>query len=262
MPRSSRKISPTGVYHVMLRGIDRNNIFADEQDCRKFVKILRQVTHPKDKDNAPLPPYCSIHAYCLMSNHVHLLIVEGSEPIGETMKRIGISYVSYYNKRYNRLGPLFHDRFRSEPVCDAGYFVTLLRYIHRNPVEAEMVETPDQYQWSSWHEYSGSIKVDGVCAHKLPFSRMTWKDVCELAMAVGNMPSPKSKIERRRLTDTEASEVIAKFSACENIKEMPRKPRRAAVQAVVNAGVSMRQLARLANMEYRSIALICGKQGV
>lgn len=69
MSRKSREISPTGVYHVMLRGINRGRIFDDEQDCRKFVKILRQVTHPKDKDDAPLPPYCSIYAYCLMDNH-------------------------------------------------------------------------------------------------------------------------------------------------------------------------------------------------
>lgn len=72
MSRKSREISPTGVYHVMLRGINRGRIFDDEQDCRKFVKILHQVTHPKDKDDVPLPPFCSIYAYCLMDNHIHL----------------------------------------------------------------------------------------------------------------------------------------------------------------------------------------------
>lgn len=142
MSRKSREISPTGVYHVMLRGINRGRIFDDEQDCRKFVKILRQVTHPKDKDDAPLPPYCSIYAYCLMDNHIHLLIAEGTESLSNTMKRIGVAYVSYYNKRNERLGPLFHDRFRSEPVADAGYFINLLRYVHCNPVEAGIVEHP------------------------------------------------------------------------------------------------------------------------
>ncbi|WP_407404233.1 transposase [Sodaliphilus sp.] len=257
MPRSSRQNSPTGIYHVMLRGIDRNTIFADDQDCRKFVKILRQLINPKDKDNNPLPPYCNIHAYCLMTNHIHLLIAEGTEPIGQTMKRIGISYVSYYNKRHNRLGPLFHDRFRSEPVGDAGYFVTLLRYIHRNPVEAEMVDSPDQYQWSSWHEYSGSIKADGVCARKLPFSRMTWNKVCELAMAVSNMPSPKPRIERRRLTDAEATEIIARISNGEPVKEMQGEQRKSIITAIIKAGVGMRQLARLSKIDYKTIAITC-----
>ncbi|MCQ2287699.1 MAG: transposase [Muribaculaceae bacterium] len=256
MPRSSRQVSPTGVYHVMLRGIDRNTIFADDQDCRKFVKILRQLTNPKDKDNNPLPPYCNIHAYCLMTNHIHLLIAEGAEPLGETMKRLGISYVSYYNKRHSRLGPLFHDRFRSEPVGDAGYFVTLLRYIHRNPVEAEMVDSPDQYQWSSWHEYSGSVKVDGVCARNLPFSRMTWKKVCELAIAVSNMPSPKSKIEHRRLTDAEATNIITRISNGEAVKEMRGEQRKSVITAIIKAGVGMRQLSRLARIDYKTIAII------
>lgn len=261
MPRSSRKISPTGVYHVMLRGIDRNNIFVDDQDCRKFVKILHQVTSPKDKDGNPLSPYCNIHAYCLMSNHVHLLIAEGVESLSETMRRIGVSYVSYYNKRHSRLGPLFHDRFRSEPVGDAGYFITLLRYIHRNPVEAEMVDAPDQYQWSSWHEYAGSIKVDGICTHKLPFSRMGWKNVCELALNISDIPSRRSKIDQRRLTDAEAEKIIASQCGCEPLKEMSRERRRSSVMAIINAGVSMRQLARLAKMEYKSIAIIYRNTG-
>lgn len=255
MPRSSRQISPTGVYHVMLRGINRNTIFTDDQDCRKFVKILRQLTNPKDKDNNPLPPYCHIHAYCLMTNHIHLLIAEGTEPLGDTMKRLGISYVSYYNKRHNRLGPLFHDRFRSEPVGSMGYFVTLLQYIHRNPVEAKMVDSPDQYQWSSWHEYSSCIKVDGVCARKLPFSHLSWKKVCELALNISAMPSPKTKIEQRRLTDAEATEIIARISNGEPIREMRGKQRKSIITAIINAGVGMRQLSRLAKIDYKTIAL-------
>ena len=99
-------------------------------------------------DNKPLPPYCNIHAYCLMTNHIHLLIAEGAEPLANTMKRIGVAYVSYFNKRHDRLGPLFHDRFRSEPVAKAAYFITLLRYIHCNPVEAGIVDAPGKYQWS------------------------------------------------------------------------------------------------------------------
>ena len=225
MPRLSRETSPTGVYHVMLRGINRSPIFADEDDCRKFVKILRQITHPKDADNKPLPPYCNIHAYCLMTNHIHLLIAEGAEPLANTMKRIGVAYVSYFNKRHDRLGPLFHDRFRSEPVAKAAYFITLLRYIHCNPVEAGIVDAPGKYQWSSWHEYDGSIKTNGICCHKLPFSRMSWKEVCELTLNVSNVQRPQSSISHRRLTDMEATRIITQICGNEPIKQLPQKQR-------------------------------------
>lgn len=261
MPRLSRQVSPTGVYHVMLRGINRDRIFADDQDCRKFVKILHQLTNPKDKDGNPMPPFCNIHAYCLMSNHVHLLIAEGAEPLGATMKRLGISYVGYYNKRHNRLGPLFHDRFRSEPVGDAGYFVTLLRYIHLNPVEAQMVDSPDQYQWSSWHEYSGSIKVGGLCCHSLPFSRMTWEDVREMVLKVSQTQGDRSRIEHRRLTDSEAIDIITHFSGGEPVKQMRGERRKGVVIAAINAGVGMRQMSRLTKIDYKNIAVIIRKNG-
>ena len=259
MPRLSRETSPTGVYHVMLRGINRSPIFADEDDCRKFVKILRQITHPKDADNKPLPPYCNIHAYCLMTNHIHLLIAEGAEPLANTMKRIGVAYVSYFNKRHDRLGPLFHDRFRSEPVAKAAYFITLLRYIHCNPVEAGIVDAPGKYQWSSWHEYDGSIKTNGICCHKLPFSRMSWKEVCELTLNVSNVQRPQSSISHRRLTDMEATRIITQICGNEPIKQLPQKQRHNAINAVFAAGVSMRQLSRIAQIDYKTIAVIIEK---
>ena len=110
MPRLSRETSPTGVYHVMLRGINRSPIFADEDDCRKFVKILRQITHPKDADNKPLPPYCNIHAYCLMTNHIHLLIAEGAEPLANTMKRIGVAYVTQRDGSFDGVSIYYIDK--------------------------------------------------------------------------------------------------------------------------------------------------------
>lgn len=230
MSRKSREISPTGVYHVMLRGINRGRIFDDEQDCRKFVKILSQVTHPKDKDDAPLPPYCSIYAYCLMDNHIHLLIAEGTESLSNTMKRIGVAYVSYYNKRNERLGPLFHDRFRSEAVADAGYFINLLRYVHCNPVEAGIVEHPSQYQWSSWHEYDGSIKANCVCDHTLPFASMNREEVCELVLNVSEKQIPQPRISQRRLTDTEATEILQRICGEEPVLNMPKERQKNVVE--------------------------------
>lgn len=198
MSRKSREISPTGVYHVMLRGINRGRIFDDEQDCRKFVKILRQVTHPKDKDDAPMPPYCSIYAYCLMSNHIHILLAEGTEQMSDTVERISEAYINYYNNRYERQNPLFTERLHSRIVDNVGYFLIALRYIHQNPVKAGIVKSPSQFQWSSFREYDGSIDTDCICSHTLPFAHMGKKDVCELVVSVSKKRKHKKRTQRTR----------------------------------------------------------------
>ena len=85
-----------------------------------------------------------------MGNHVHLLLKEASETIGNIMKRIASSYVYHYNHKYDRVGHLFQERFKSQPVNDFSYFITLLRYIHQNPLKAMLVDSIDEYEWSSW----------------------------------------------------------------------------------------------------------------
>ena len=261
MPRLSRQHSPTGVYHVMMRGIDRCDIFADDIDRGKFLKILRAVTAPEDRDGNPLPPYCQIHAYCLMDNHVHLLIAEGTEDIGTVMKRIGVSYVSYYNKRHERLGPLFHDRFRSEPVGDTGYFITLLRYIHQNPVEAEMVASPNQYRWSSWREYTASPPTadQAICSRTLPFTALPWHKLCEMVLNVSEgIVQPHSRLERGRMTDNDARRTLEQLCGKDlaTLKTMPKEDRKLLIRKAVASGINMRQLARISGLEYRSIYLV------
>ncbi len=90
-----------------------------------------------DEEGTPCGSNCTYYAYCLMSNHFHLLIREREEKVGETIKRIASSYVYYYNRKYGRDGHLFKERFKSEPCNDMDYFVTLLRYIHQNRRRSE-----------------------------------------------------------------------------------------------------------------------------
>ena len=191
-----------------------------------------------------------------MDNHIHLLIAEGTESLSNTMKRIGVAYVSYYNKRNERLGPLFHDRFRSEAVADAGYFINLLRYVHCNPVEAGIVEHPSQYQWSSWHEYDGSIKANCVCDHTLPFTGMSWDEVCELVLNVSEKQSPQPRISQRRLTDTEATEILQRICGEEPVQNMPKERQKKVVENAYAAGVGLRQLSRITKISYGAIVVM------
>ena len=135
MARQARQQSQSGIYHLILRGINKQVIFEDHEDRGKFLWCLRYY-----KESGQY----QVYGYCLMSNHIHLLIKEGQEPIATTMKRIGVSYVSWFNRKYERCGHLFQDRFRSRPVESDEYFLTVLRYIHQNPVQSGETEKAEE----------------------------------------------------------------------------------------------------------------------
>ncbi len=154
MPRKAREKSESGIYHIMIRGNGRQEIFHDNQDCLRFLEILKEL---KNKVNI------KIYGWCLMGNHVHLLLEEGYENISMTMKRMGISYVGFYNKKYQTIGHLFQDRFKSEKVENDQYLLTVIRYIHQNPVKAKIVRKESDWKWSSCKEYySNEIKTEDI----------------------------------------------------------------------------------------------------
>jgi len=144
MPRRQRQKSLSGYYHIMIRGNERRPIFFDDEDRLRFIYTLYEKK---------LGHRFNLHAFCLMDNHVHLMISEGDEDIATTMKRITVSYVYYFNKKYERVGHLFQDRFKSEAIEGDSYAISLARYIHQNPVKANMVKTADEYKWSSCNSY-------------------------------------------------------------------------------------------------------------
>ncbi|WP_442596711.1 transposase [Neobacillus sp. D3-1R] len=125
MSRKGRRKSQSGVYHIMLRGINRQTIFEDDEDRQKFLETLK-----KYKDISQF----QLYSYCLMDNHVHLLVREMEETLSDAIKRVSSSYVYWYNFKYERVGHLFQERFKSENVENTSYFLTVLRYIHQNPV--------------------------------------------------------------------------------------------------------------------------------
>lgn len=150
MPRVARIKSSTGIYHIITRGINQQNIFSSDDDYERFLNTLIRYCQKSS---------CEIYAYCLMDNHIHLLLKEGLEPLATTMKRIGTSYVYYYNWQYNRKGHLFQDRYKSEPVEDDAYFLTVLRYIHLNPLKAGIIDDLSSYPYSSYSEYTNKARL-------------------------------------------------------------------------------------------------------
>lgn len=145
MPRHPRILGNTGIYHAMIRGVNRMDIFLSDSDKIKFLETLARMK---------LEGEYILYGYCLMSNHVHLLIKEEKDPLHRTMKRIGISYSYYFNKKYKRVGHLFQDRFRSERIETENSLLACLRYIHNNPVKAYIADNLSDYEWSSYNIYT------------------------------------------------------------------------------------------------------------
>lgn len=142
--RTPRLVSGTNVYHVMTRGNEKKKIFLDDADRQRFLDTLEV----KGKNNEFI-----LYAYCLMPNHIHLIVKEERQDISTFMKRINTSYAIYFNNKYDRVGHVFQGRFKSEPIETYDYLVAAIRYVHNNPVKANLTTNGAKYLWSSYRAY-------------------------------------------------------------------------------------------------------------
>lgn len=209
MPRHARQLAESGIYHVMLRGVNRDAIFLDDEDCARFLHAL---TKARDSSG------CAVLAYCLMSNHVHLVLRTGDEPIGAVVKRLGVRYAGWFNRKYGRVGHLFQDRFKSVPVEDDGYFVTLLRYVWNNPVEAGLVQRPEAYLWSSRRllGQNSSLVDESQLRKLLPGDPLAWVEPREPTTPGQQRMQPGP---RPRYTDEEAIELLRRVCGAGSTEE-------------------------------------------
>ena len=237
MPRQARRKSKSGIYHIMLRGINQQQIFEDSEDFNKFLQVL--------KDCKAISEF-QIYAYCLMGNHIHLLVREIKEPIEQIMKRIATRFVYWYNIKYQRVGHLFQDRFKSEPIEDDAYFLTVLRYIHQNPIKADICKKIEQYEYSSYNEFFSLpyiIDTDFVfdLLDKEQFIHFNRENSFDKCLDVDDKHLIK-------VTDEQAQKIIEKISRCKNVAEF-QKLSNNLKQKYINKfhqnGISIRQIVRL-----------------
>ncbi len=140
MARKPRVYGTSGLYHVILRGNNKQNLFNDDIDRKFFIDRLRKYSKELK---------IAVHAYCLMNNHVHILIGNASQNLSLLVQKIANSYVFYFNRKYERSGHLFQGRFKSEPILDDVHFKTVYRYILQN-IEKSGLAKLDQYRWNSF----------------------------------------------------------------------------------------------------------------
>lgn len=257
MARQARKHSKTGLYHVIFRGISRQNIFEEASDYEKLREIIEKVKRETE---------IKIYAYCLMSNHVHLFLKETETcTLSKIMTKILSHYATWFNVKYLRTGSLFGSRYKSEPVEDERYFLSLVRYIHQNPIKAGMVKRVEEYEYSSYNDYiSDGMKlvdtkfvlellnddIEKAREEFIDFHKVSDGEVFEISTAQG-----KNSAEIRRL--------IMGFidgKNPESIKELPKQKRDLLIKRLVNeAGISKSALERATGISRGTIIRIMGK---
>lgn len=265
MTRPLREKSSTGIYHVMLRGVNRQIIFEEPGDYHKFIGLLRHSVSSTDEFGKPLPSRCSIFAYCIMPNHVHLIIQEKQECLSETVRFIATAYALYYNKKYERCGHLFQDRFKSEPVNDFAYFVTLLRYVHQNPVAGGLCLQVKDYEWSSWGEYlaaqrtqRGQALVCPICDVSAVLRRIPIEELQELVNEPLRKTAQILDFDKRRGSVTN-DEIIGYLADNYGLRhpvdlQLYSKERRNDIlRDCKELGASIRQLSRLTGFSERIV---------
>ncbi|WP_458699913.1 transposase [Sulfurospirillum sp. 1307] len=143
MPRRYRITSP-GYYHIINRGVERRKIFFDVEDFESFLDILLFVSKRYK---------ITVHSYCLMNNHYHLLLETTETNISQAIRYLNANYASYFNKKYKRNGHLWQSRFFSNYLFDEEHFWIVTKYIERNPIKANIIKKIEDYKYQSLFQY-------------------------------------------------------------------------------------------------------------
>ncbi len=221
MPRYKRNYNKiTNLYHIIIRGMNKQDIFYDEKDRYKFLEELKNT---KEKYEYEL---C---VYCLMSNHIHLVIYDKNQNLSTAMQSLSIRYASYFNKKYERNGNLVQNRFFSRNIMNPTDFLNVCRYIHQNPLKAHVSATED-YKWSSYQKFVKKSKENNLVNIKLllnQFSKDNPQEAIKLFIEfhqeMENFTDGKDIIEyemKEKLTDDQLAKIILQMLEIENINKI------------------------------------------
>jgi putative transposase len=159
MTRQLRIYVPNASVHVIHRGNNRTAVFLDDTDRHVFLRFLRRAS-----DRHSL----SIHGFVLMDTHYHLVATPTDErSLPRAMQELGVRYVRYFNRKYERIGTLWNSRYRGLLIADERYWFTCLQYVEHNPVKAGMVAAPEAYAWSSYRRHAFGEGFPWLTEHHL-----------------------------------------------------------------------------------------------
>lgn len=235
MARQARVESESGIYHAIIRGVNRQLIFIDDNDRTFFLNRL--LLHKKSCE-------IEIHAYCLMPNHVHLLVRDTNHNLSLFMKKLQVSYARYFNSRYDRVGHVYQDRFKSFPVETEAYYSAVFRYIHQNPEKGGM----DRFAWTSFPAYTqGALPLD------TNFALEHFSSLYALTEFISQPCSdaPLQAEFETRIPDDLARDlvmILASVARCEELKLLDKDTQTDVLKQLKEAGLRSRQLERITGL--------------
>lgn len=234
MPRQARHKSESGYLHLIVRGIGQQTLFEEREDYQYFLSALMRFSRETE---------VVICAYCLMQNHVHILARDDGGQTALLMKKLGVSYSQYFNKKYERQGHLFQDRYLSEPVEDERYLLTVFRYILNNPTKAGICPAAD-YEWSSYRLYGqkdGPVNTTLLCA-------LIGEDDRYAEFIASPNEDQCLEYEAVQRDDVWAREIIQARLGVQSgtaLQSLDRAKRNEALRQLLNEGLSIRQIERM-----------------
>ena len=249
MARAARRQAESEIYHVMVRGVGRQVIFEDDADRNFYLSVLSEELASHDGE---------LLCWCLMDNHAHLLVRIVFDELSGMMQTVGSEYATFFNRRHERVGHLFQDRFKSEPVDSESYLLTVVRYIHMNPVKDGLCATLE-YQWSSYKAYLGYPEPYALtsCDFVLDllggvegFVRFHLQETEEIPGLEMGMSTRFMSVEQLRQIAEEALE----DTRVEDVASLPRPQRNDAIRRMRGARLSVRQIERLTGVSRGIVA--------
>ncbi len=255
MPRKPRILSSTGIYHIILRSVNQHIIFEEDTDYQKFLFILSDCKEKYDND---------IYAYCLMDNHIHLLIYLPCDKLSSFFQSLGSRFVRWYNNKYSRSGHLFQERFHSSAIESNDAFLSALIYIHNNPVKANMCRYASEYRWSSIGAFYG--EENSLVSLSSAYNIAGSKDSL-LQYFAKETDSPESALfdkDHREvnhfLTDEKALDIfksVTHLTSTSDVYSLEKVKRNEYVRTLREEGLTVKQIARVMDISGTTVKRLC-----
>ncbi len=254
MAREARKMSTTGYYHIIIRGNNKSYVFKDNRDKSFFMDNLLKQQDEK---------LIELAAWCIMDNHVHIVIKSEEEDLALALKRINVRFAVRYHQYHHTSGHVFQDRFKSEPIETDEHLVNVVRYVHNNPVKVKMVSDASLYKWSSYEWYLKKklnrsmglvIEVIGKNQFKSFHHQEDYNEYLEI------------KEDREKLRDERFNNILAlhcnKHGIVENSEIIGNNDLYEPLvkDLVKHSGYSLRKIASLLEVSYSSVQKVCSSK--
>lgn len=249
MPRLKREKSNTKIYHVMSRALNKQILFESDKDCLVFLSYLKEA-----KEEYKF----AIYAYCLMSNHFHLVIQDKNDNLSSAIQKICQRYSKYYNAKNDRTGYVFNDRFHSEAIEDKEYFLTCIRYVHQNPVKALICKQVNKYKFTSYHAYKNeNSNYLGLVDCKPVYKIISKEDFVKFNNEMNH--DKCMDMVHSKLSDNVVAKMLYKISNVKNNKEfqhLDEAKKCYYILKLLDYGIPILKLSRVSGLTYGKIQRI------